>query len=142
MELAARPDSEIETETSGRTDTAGVTKRRVALLIAQRRQNLPRDEHVTEYTHTDQNGDKIYRVEYNKKDGSTKTVDANLSRLLSAAPSTTSNLEVLRVEAEQAANGRTDMNPHLPSNDDVLDTATETIKDAGLTPAWEVIDGD
>lgn len=124
----------------------GVTKRYVTPLLVQRKRNLPRDEHVSEYTHIDENGDKIHRIEYDDEEKGTETIDANLSKLLAAAPSRSSNVEVLRIEAQQAAEASDDeledMNPHLPSNNDVLDTATDAIESDGNIPAWEVVDGE
>ena len=131
-----------EPRNDDREEYKGATKRYTTPLLVERRQNLPRDDHISEYTHTDENGDKIHRVEFEDDSGNTETIDANLSKLLAAAASTTSNVEVLRIEAQQAAEASDDeletMNPHIPSNDDVLDTATDAIESEGLTPAWEV----
>lgn len=123
----------------------GITKRDVAPLIARRRQNLDRDTHVTDHTH-DADGEKIHRIEFgDKKEGTTETIEANLSKLLGATPSTTSNLEVLRLEAEQVADAAPEqiqtMNPHIPANDAILETAIAAIESEGRTPAWEVCDG-
>lgn len=122
------------------------TRRHIAPLLARRRRNLqPNDAHVSEdkYNYTDTNGDKIYRIDMSHTETGPNTIDVNLSALLGAAPSTTSNVEILRTEAEQAAEATddelADMNPHIPSTDGVLARATAAIESDGLTPAWEVV---
>lgn len=129
------------------TTTEGVTKRRVASLLARRRQNLDRDGHIESERYDfqrDADRHKIRRVVVKNKETGDKTIDHDLTALEGAAPSTTSRLEVLQMEARQAAEADAEeiehMNPHIPSNDDVLETATEAIESEGLVPAWEVCD--
>lgn len=127
------------------TNPTTTTKRRVAPLLARRRQNLPRDAHIAEdkVTHTDENGDKIHRVKIEKDSGEVETTDTNLTKLLGAAPSTSSNMELLEIEAKQAAEAtdeeRARMNPHIPSSDAVLRAILDHLRPMDLTPAWEVI---
>ena len=126
--------------------TEGIPKRRVAALIARRRQNIDTDGYVPEYTFINSDGDKIHRIEFERKDTGTVTVETNFSKMFAAAPSTTSNIDILWIEAEQAAEASADelerMNPHIPSNDEVLEQAVGRIEDEGLIPAWEVVDGE
>lgn len=130
------------------TATEGITKRRIAPLLAKRKQNLDRDAHVAEekYTFVNDAGEKIHRIETDDPETGDKTIDVNVSKLLAATPSTTSNTEVLRIEAMQADEATDEelerMNPHIPSNDDVLEEVTEAIESDGLVPAWEVVDGE
>lgn len=140
-------EAEAEAETETETSTYGTTKREIAPLLARRRQNLDRDAHVTDHTHTNADGEKIHRIEIvDAKEGTTETIETNLSKLLAAAPSTTSNMEVLEIEAKQADEATAEelerMNPHIPSNDDVLRELLERLQSMDLTPAWEVCDGE
>lgn len=118
------------------------TKRRVAPLLAARRRNLDRDRWITSHTYTDADGDKIHRIEYEDKDQGTQVIDVNLSRLLSAAPSRTTDVDLLLTEAKLIAEGKELDNPHIPATDQILDEAIAQIGRANddLTPAWEVVD--
>lgn len=99
----SKPKRESEPEPSEEPEPEQITRERVAGLLADRRRNLPRDRHIEDHTHIDSNGEKIHHVEWEKQNGEVETIDANLTMLLGAAPSTSSNLEVLRIEAQQAA---------------------------------------
>ena len=52
--------------------------------------------------------------------------------------STTSDVALLRLEAELAADGSDLKNPHIPATEAVLEEATELIRSDGHKPAWEV----
>lgn len=130
----------MSTETDAETDIS--SKRNVTRLFGRRRQNLDRDGHVTGPTHIDDDGHKIEKIEYEVRSGETETREYDLTALLGAAPSTTTRTELIIQEAQLVEDtGRTDLNPHIPSNDDVLEKALDVFKDRGLVPAWEVIDG-
>lgn len=122
----------------------GVSKRRIAPLLTRRKQNLDQDGHVSCYDYTDGNGQKIREFTRNGPEGTEKTIRINYSRMLGTAPSTSSNVEVLLAEPRQTVDSSPEeietMNPHIPGNDDILETATERITDEGLVPAWEVVD--
>lgn len=121
------------------TDDA-VTRRRVGQLLDERRKALPRDRHVTDHTHLDQNDDKIVRrVEKVKATGETETRDTNLTKLLGAAPSTSSNREILEIETELANEGVRVNNPHIPATDEILETIEEWCEERAMTPAWEIV---
>lgn len=141
----AQTDRSTAESSSGSETYKAVTKRRVGKLLGERKRNLSRDGHIESYNFTDANGDKIHRVEYDDKNTGTETIDANLSKLLAAASSTSSNIEVLRIEAQQAAeagdNELETMNPHIPSTDGVLEAVSDVLEEADLVPAWEVVDG-
>lgn len=142
-ELEELEDGESET----RTEDGGVTKRRTGPLLARRRRNLNRDAHITSdrFDHWREEDDhKIRRTVTEDKENGERVTDHDLTALEGAAPSTTTNLELLVIEAEQAAEAdEADlpwMNPHIPANDEMLATAIEEIERAGLVPAWEVVD--
>lgn len=89
-------------------------------------------------TKRDDNGDLIQEKSLQSQRGHTETVERNLSQLLRPAVSTTSDVEILVIEAELAADGRTPSNPHVPSSKDVLQRAETNLESRGLTPAWEI----
>lgn len=102
---ASRPEIEIEDDRT-RTEDGGVTKRRIGPLLGRRRRNLNRDAHITSdrFDHWREADDhKIRRVVIKKKNESNEVVESDLTALEGAASSTTTNLEVLVIEAEQAA---------------------------------------
>jgi hypothetical protein len=119
---------------------AGETKRRIAPLLARRRENLDRDGHIEEFDHIDNDGHKIGLVIRPDGTGS-KEVGIDLTALGGAAPSTTANLDLLVIEARLLADGKPIKNPHVPSNDGVLRAALDHLRPEGLTPAWEVSHG-
>jgi hypothetical protein len=135
---------------ASQSTVVGVTKRDIAQLLGRRRQNLSRDGHIADdrvsFTR-DEDGHKIGKVMRPKPGTKNQTIerDRDLTALEGAVPSTTSNLEVLRTEARQASEATDDelesMNPHIPSNDGVLETIAEELAEKGLAPAWEVVDG-
>lgn len=122
----------------------GVTKRRTGPLLARRRQNLDRDGHVTCHDFVDEDGQKIREISRGGPEGTATSHRVNYSRMLGATPSTSTNLELLVIEARQVSEATPEeiatMNPHIPANDEILETATEKIRREGLIPAWEVCD--
>ena len=130
----------MSTDTPETTATGGISKRRVAELIARRRQNIT-DDHVVGYDEIDENGHKVKTVKKDRTEAPKSTYTVDLTATTKTGPSTTSSLEILIIEAEQAADGRDRMNPHIPANDEVLEQAVERIEEEDLVPAWEVIDG-
>lgn len=121
------------------------TKRRIAPLLARRRQNLDRDGHIERERvayERDGDGHKIGQVIRPKKGGEgTTTVDIDLTALEGAAPSTTSSMRIIELEAEIAADEPERIkNPHIPTTDDVLRAALDHLRPMGLEPAWEVVD--
>ena len=117
--------------------TAGVPKRRVAPLIAKQRQRIG-DTHITEFDRTDDDGHKIKKVKRPAVEGGLKEVDVDVTALYSPGISTTSNMEIIRIEAELADEGGEVKNLHVPANDELLDQALDLLDDHDLTPAWEV----
>lgn len=57
-----------------------------------------------------------------------------------AGMSTTSNAELLFIEAELAAGGRAE-NYHIPSDESVLGEIQARCKQHDIEPAWVVVDG-
>lgn len=129
-----------ESETAADYQRALETRRRIAPLLARRRENLDRDGHIEEYDHTDDNGHKIGLIIRPDGTGS-KEVEIDLTALGGAAPSTTANIELIVTEARLLADGKPIKNPHVPSNDGVLRGALDHLRPEGLTPAWEVLGG-
>ncbi|WP_331232674.1 hypothetical protein [Natronorarus salvus] len=120
---------------------AEVTKRRVGALLGRRRQNLDRDSHITDYDRIE-DGHKVDKRTAPGPRDQTNKVDRDLTALYGAAPSTTTDPDLLVVSARIAAEkGPTD-NPHVPATDQVLDDALERMEREGLTPAWELVDGE
>ena len=117
--------------------TAGVPKRRVAPLIAKQRRQVS-DNHITEFDKTDDDGHKIKKVKRPAVEGGLKEVDVDVTALYSPGISTTSNMEIIRIEAELADEGGEVKNLHVPANDELLDQALEMLEGQDLTPAWEV----
>lgn len=117
--------------------TAGVPKRRVAPLIAKQRQRIG-DAHIAEFDRTDDDGHKIKKVKRPAVEGGMKEVDVDVTALYSPGISTTSNMEIIRIEAELADDGGEVKNLHVPANDELLDRALEMLADHDLVPAWEV----
>lgn len=107
-------------------------------LLAQRRKALPDDLDV-KHDKVTQSGDKIREVGFRGPNNTTRTVDVNVSQLYATAPSTTGNMDILRIEAELVDDGKDLDNPHVPVNEDVQARAKDMIESEGLTPAWEVV---
>ena len=116
--------------------TAGVPKRRVAPLIAKQRQRIS-DKHVTEFDKTDDDGHKIQKIKRPAVEGGMKEVDVDVTALFTPGISTTSNMEIIKIEAELADEGRDVENLHVPANDEILDRSLEMLEDHDLSPAWE-----
>lgn len=117
----------------------GASKRNIAALKARRRANTS-DEWISSHDHVDEEGRKVRAITKPGPEGTEKTYHVDYSAMLATTPSTTTNTEIIRIEAEQAAEGREDMNPHLPANDEVLAEALTILEREGLLPAWEVVD--
>jgi hypothetical protein len=108
----------------------------ISRLIALRRKQQG-DEFIDKHDKINDDGDKVQELVIRGPANTEKTIDCNLSKLFGPAPSTTSNLEILRLEAEMVADGHEPENPHIPVNSDTLNHATAQIESAALTPAWE-----
>ncbi|WP_331233216.1 hypothetical protein [Natronorarus salvus] len=120
---------------------AEVTKRRVGALLGRRRQNLDRDGHIADYDEIN-DGRKVEKRKIAGPSNTAQTVDRDLTALFGAAPSTTTDPDLLVVSARIAAEkGPTD-NPHVPATDQVLDDALERMEREDLVPAWELVDGE
>lgn len=120
------------------SSTVGVSKRRVAPLLAKQRQMIG-DRHITDFDKTDEDGHKIQKVKRPDPEGGLNEVDVDVTALFSPGISTTSNLEIIRIEAELADVGRDVKNIHVPANDEVLDQSIDMLRSHDLTPAWEVV---
>lgn len=107
-------------------------------LLAQRRKALPDDLDV-DHDKVLESGEKLREIGFRGPNNTTRTIDVNVSKLYQAGPSTTGDIEMLRIEAELVADGKDLDNPHVPVNDDVRARAVDAIESEGLTPAWRVV---
>jgi len=96
------------------------------------------DAHITQYDDINENGDKIRIRRTMSPHGTEQTIEENLSKHYGTTPSTTGDVQLLIREAKIQANSGL-QNAHIPVSTDVMQQATEAIKDKDLTPAWEVI---
>lgn len=110
----------------------------IAKLLAKRRKVLNRDGFIDDYDDTTDDGDKYREMTVQAGGGTTATIEMNLSKMYQAGPSTTGDMEVLKIEAELVAEGKDLKNPHVPADADLLERATNALSNEGLTPAWEV----
>jgi hypothetical protein len=123
-----------ETETIDRHAT-------VQKLLAERRRFCTHYEVGIDGPNADRNEDGDLILERGVAGpGSVVEGDINLSAVFGPAPSTTGNVELLRIEAELHAEGRGGENPHVPVNGDVLAEAKAAIERDGHTPAWEDVE--
>jgi hypothetical protein len=83
-------------------------------------------------------GDLIYKKPVPTPGGGSTTQDVNMTTLYQPGDRRTGSVEMLRIEAEFADEGKTIDNPAKPSNADVAKEAIELIEDRGLEPAWRV----
>jgi len=107
-------------------------------LLAQRRKALP-DELDVQHDKVLSSGAKVREIGFRGPNNTTRTIDVNVSKLYAPAPSTTGDIDMLRIEAELVDEGEDLDNPHVPINDDVRARAVDAIESEGLTPAWEVM---
>ena len=107
----------------------------VARLIAERRQEID-NAHITDYDKVD-DGEKIKEIKMPGPNGTTKTFESSQTALFQTCVSTTSDVEMLRLEAELLAEGKELDNPHIPMTEETLHEAAEAIKTDGHTPWWE-----
>jgi hypothetical protein len=111
----------------------------IKVLRAKARDQLPdcviEDESL--YDTTNDDGEKIKEHTVNGPDGTSKTIDSNMTRSFQAAVSTTGDVDMLVLEAElKADDDHTIGNPHVPITTEVRDAALERITDQDLEPAW------
>lgn len=106
-----------------------------ALARRQRRD----DAFVTDHDTTNDEGEKITEYKLPGPDGTTTTVTRNYTKLYKDEISMTGNVDLLVIEAELLAEGRTLSNPHIPLSDAVAEAARSRIDAAGNNPAWEVV---
>lgn len=83
-------------------------------------------------------GDLIYKKPVPLPGGGTTTQDVNMTTLYQPGERRSNSVELLRIEAEFAAEGKEIDNPAKPSNADVAKEAIELMEDRDLTPAWRV----
>jgi hypothetical protein len=111
-------------------------------LIAQRRKALT--DHrldADEFAKAErQNGEVVVKDTVRTDANTFSETEVSLSKMLGSAPSTTGDIDILRVEAELLAEGNPPGNPHVPINAEVREQAREVIEANGDTPAWEVGD--
>jgi len=110
-------------------------------LLALARQRCT-DDWLDSHDEVNEDGDKVAVVPDEGPAGTTVDREVNLSAMYSPAPSRTSKVDILRIEAELVADGREPDNPHIPASGEVLETAREQIEADGNTPAWEVVSDD
>lgn len=109
----------------------------IGRIVQDRRSKLS-DAHVTDYNKIDENGDKIREETVQGPQGTTQTVDVNVSHLFQDAPSRTGDVSIIVLEAELADDGTELANPHVPTGADTLESALDQMETKGLTPAWEL----
>jgi hypothetical protein len=107
-------------------------------LLALARQRCS-DEWIDSHDEINEDGDKVAIVPDEGPAGTTREREVNLSAMYGSAPSRTSQVDILRIEAELVADGREPDNPHIPTSGEVLEDAREQIEADGNTPAWEVV---
>ena len=110
----------------------------IAELLAKRRRALNRDGFIDDHDGINDDGDKYQEMTVKAGGDSTTTIQVNLTKMYQAAPSTTGDMEILRIEAELVADGKDLENPHVPADADLLERATNVLSNEGLTPAWEI----
>lgn len=128
---------------STNTDERDVSRRKTGQILAERRVAVKQsDDYITNYDKINQDGRKMGIRKKQHKDPEVYTavkVEFDLTTLLAPGASTSSNVELLFLEAKIAdENEDYDGNPHVPTRDSVYDEAVEKIEAAGLVPAWEV----
>lgn len=96
----------------------------------------------TEDAERNDDGDLIYEKPVKQPGGGTTTVDVNMTTLYRPGPRRTNSIELLRIEAEFAEEGKTIDNPAKPANDTVAKQAIERLEELDLTPAWRVFDNE
>jgi hypothetical protein len=109
----------------------------IARLVAQRRKTLPTDAFVTDHDGTDERGHKYREHVVAGPGGTEHTVQSDLTAMYQSAPSTTSDMELLMIEARLIDDGTDLQNPHIPATEELLARARDKIDAEGLTPAWE-----
>jgi hypothetical protein len=87
-------------------------------------------------------GDLIYEKAVPLPGGGTTRQEVNMTTLYQPGERRTNSVEMLRIEAEFADEGKEIDNPAKPSNGDVAKEAIELIEDRGLMPAWRVCGSD
>lgn len=106
---------------------------------------LPRTvvvDHIAESDGPYQNeGDAIgaARTQHQDESVGTVSVEINLTRLFKAGPRTSNKLELLKIEAQHAADGKRG-NFARPTRDDIETRLREWCDDNDLEPAWEAGD--
>ncbi len=83
-------------------------------------------------------GDLIYEKPVPLPGGGSTTQEVNMTTLYKPGDRRTTSVEMLRIEAEFADEGKEIDNPAKPSSADVAKEAIELIEDRGLTPAWRI----
>jgi hypothetical protein len=90
----------------------------------------------TEQAERNEDGDLIYEKPVKQPGGGMTTVEVNMTTLYQPGPRRTNNIEMLRIEAEFAEEGKTIDNPAKPANDKVAKKAVERLEELDLIPAW------
>jgi hypothetical protein len=92
----------------------------------------------TDEAERNDDGELIYEKPVPLPGGGTTTQDVNMTTLYQPGERRSNSVELLRIEAEFAAEGKEIDNPAKPSNADVAKEAIELMEDRDLTPAWRV----
>lgn len=111
----------------------------IKVLRAKARDALP-DCVITDperYDTVNDDGEKIREIAMAGPQGTTKTIEDNVTVPYKPTVSTTGDVGLLVLEAEMQAEGRELGNPHIPATTEARDKALDRIKSAGLSPAWE-----
>ncbi|ADJ16807.1 hypothetical protein [Halalkalicoccus jeotgali] len=131
-----------DNDTDGNEAAETVTKRRVGKLLGEQRRRLS-DDVIRDYDKINSDGHKVKTVKKRDADGKKYEAEINLSQLYNPTPSTTSDIDILVIEArinDEADEGEVPIeNPHIPVHDGVLERAEKRLDDEGLTPAWGVV---
>jgi len=115
----------------------------IKVLVAKRRDTLEEDFlDDSRYDRVDERGHKIRELTVAGPGGTSQTIDSDVTVTYRPTPSTTGDVDMLRLEAELLAEGRNLDNPHLPDSEATFAEAVEAIERDGNTPTWEVLDGE
>lgn len=83
-------------------------------------------------------GELIYKKPVPLPGGGTTTRDVNMTTLYQPGERRTNSVEMLRIEAEFAAEGKEIDNPAKPASGEIAKEAVELLEDRDLVPAWRV----
>lgn len=95
---------------------------------------------IIEKAERDEHGRLICEREVAAAGGGTRTEEIDATALFAPGVRKTGDVDMLLIEAKQAERGDHGGNPAKPASAEVAKTAIERIEEAGLEPAWRVVD--